>query len=455
MKKTTYPALVALLMLLQFVDTPSFAQPQKHSGTLVDGVAAVVGKNIVKYSDVERSFAQMRLRSGLDDAQNNRCAILENLILTQLLVHKGELDSVEVNEEEVKQYLESFLQSDLERYGSKEALREATGFAYDELKEQYDRMIRTNLLSRSVEYSITENVKVTPAEVTEFFNTLPADSLPMMPERYEISEIVIQPTIPETERDRVRAELAELRERVIKGESFSMLAALYSQDPGSARKGGELGFFPRGRMVAEFESAAFALKPGEVSPIIETQFGFHIIQLIERRGNTINARHILIIPKVSPEDLLRTRMQLDSIATEIRAGHISFEDAAKQYSTANSAKQGGTVTNASDGSNRFDAEALKQSYFAVGIPGMNVGDVSNATAFKTEDNQDAYRIVRLNHKYPSHKANLVDDYDNIYNAALANAKQKRMLDWARKQAKKTYIRLADEFKGCTFHNLGL
>lgn len=455
MKKTTYPALVALLILLQFVATPSFAQPQKHSGTLVDGVAAVVGKNIVKYSDVERSFAQMRLRSGLDDAQNNRCAILENLILTQLLVHKGELDSVEVNEEEVKQYLESFLQSDLERYGSKEALREATGFAYDELKEQYDRMIRTNLLSRSVEYSITENVKVTPAEVTEFFNTLPADSLPMMPERYEISEIVIQPTIPETERDRVRAELAELRERVIKGESFSMLAALYSQDPGSARKGGELGFFPRGRMVAEFESAAFALKPGEVSPIIETQFGFHIIQLIERRGNTINARHILIIPKVSPEDLLRTRMQLDSIATEIRAGHISFEDAAKQYSTANSAKQGGTVTNASDGSNRFDAEALKQSYFAVGIPGMDVGDVSNATAFKTEDNQDAYRIVRLNHKYPSHKANLVDDYDNIYNAALANAKQKRMLDWARKQAKKTYIRLADEFKGCTFHNLGL
>ena len=444
MKKTTYPALVALLILLQFVATPSFAQPQKHSGTLVDGVAAVVGKNIVKYSDVERSFAQMRLRSGLDDAQNNRCAILENLILTQLLVHKGELDSVEVNEEEVKQYLESFLQSDLERYGSKEALREATGFAYDELKEQYDRMIRTNLLSRSVEYSITENVKVTPAEVTEFFNTLPADSLPMMPERYEISEIVIQPTIPETERDRVRAELAELRERVIKGESFSMLAALYSQDPGSARKGGELGFFPRGRMVAEFESAAFALKPGEVSPIIETQFGFHIIQLIERRGNTINARHILIIPKVSPEDLLRTRMQLDSIAAEIRAGHISFEDAAKQYSTANSAKQGGTVTNASDGSNRFDAEALKQSYFAVGIPGMNVGDVSNATAFKTEDNQDAYRIVRLNHKYPSHKANLVDDYDNIYNAALANAKQKRMLDWARKQAKKTYI-----------HNLGL
>ena len=430
----------------------SHAQPK---GTLVDGVAAVVGKNIVKYSDIERSFAQMRLRSGMNDAEANRCAILENLILTQLLVHKGEVDSVEVREEEVAQYLERFLENDLMQYGSKEGIRQATGFTYDELKEQYDRMIRTNLLSRSVEYTITDGVKVTPAEVTEFFNSLPADSLPMMPERYEFSEIVIEPTIPEAERDRVRTELAELRERVIKGESFSMLAALYSQDPGSARKGGELGFFSRGKMVAEFESAAFSLKPGEVSPIIETQFGFHIIQLIERRGNTVNARHILIIPKVSSEDLLRTRMQLDSIASEIRAGHISFEDAAKQYSTAPNAKQGGTVSNPNDASNRFDAEALKESYFAVGIPGMDVGDISNATAFKTEDNRDAYRIVRLNRKYPAHKANLTDDYDNIYNAALAAAKQKRMLEWARKQVKSTYIRLADEFKGCTFKNLNL
>ena len=200
MKKTIFPALAALLLLLQLEATPVYAQPQKSAGTIVDGIAAVVGKNIVKYSDVERSFAQMRLRSGMTDAQNSRCAILENLILTQLLVHKGEVDSVEVSDEEVNQYLESFLQGDLERYGSKEAIREATGFAYDELKEQYDRMIRTNLLSRSVEYSITENVKVTPAEVTEFFNSLPADSLPMMPERYEIPLIMVGGAIAEPRR---------------------------------------------------------------------------------------------------------------------------------------------------------------------------------------------------------------------------------------------------------------
>lgn len=424
-----------------------------QNGTLVDGVAAVVGKNIVKYSDIERSYAQMRVRSGAGDAFKNRCAILENLILSQLLVHKGEVDSVEVSDDDVKQYLDYYLKADLRQYGSKEALREATGFTYDELKEQYERMIRNNLLSRRVEYQITENVKVTPAEVTTFFNSLPADSLPMMPERYELSEIVIEPAISEEERDRVRTELAGLRERVLKGEKFSMLATLYSQDPGSAKKGGELGFFSRGEMVGEFESAAFALKPGEVSPIIETQFGFHIIQLIERRGNTVNARHILIVPRVSSADLLKARMKLDSLATEIRGGHISFEDAARQYSTAKNAKQGGTVTNPNDGSGRFTADEVKERYFNVGLNGMDAGQISNAMSTKTEENRDAYRIVRLNKKHPAHKANLTDDYDNIYNAALVDAKQKYMREWARRQAKSTYIKLADEYCNCSFENL--
>ncbi len=426
-----------------------------QEGTLVDGVAAVVGKNIVKYSDIERSYAQMRIKSGAGDAQANRCAILENLILSQLLVHKGEVDSVEVTDDEIKQYLDYYLKNDLRQYGSKEALREATGFTYDELKEQYERMIRVSILSRRVEHQLTEGVKVTPAEVGEFYNNLPSDSLPLMPERYELSEIVIQPAVSEAERDRVRTELAALRERVLKGERFSMLATLYSQDPGSAKKGGELGFFSRGEMVGEFESAAFALKPGEVSPIIETQYGFHIIQLIERRGNTVNARHILIIPQVSHEDLLKARIRLDSLAVEIRAGRISFEDAARRYSTADNAKQGGSATNAADGSPRFDADAVKELYFGVGIEAMDEGQISNATAMKTSDNHDAYRIVRLNKKYPAHKANLTDDYDNIFNAALVTAKQRHMRNWARSQASKTFIKLAPEFQSCPFHNLGI
>ena len=442
-----------LLCLGILLASASFAPLRAQDGTLVDGVAAVVGRNIIKYSDIERSYAQMRMKVGVDNEFSNRCALLENLILAQLLVHKGEVDSVEVTDDEVDQYVQYYLKNDLRQYGSKEGLHDATGFTYDELKEQYDRMIRSNLLSRRVEYQLTESVRITPAEVADFFSTLPADSLPMMPERYEISEIAIQPAIAETERDRVRAELAALRERVLKGEKFSMLATLYSQDPGSAKKGGELGFFSRGDMVGEFESAAFALKPGEVSPIIETQFGFHIIQLIERRGNSLNARHILIVPQVSREDLLRARIKLDSLAAEINAGRITFEEAARQHSTASNAKQGGFVTNPADGSNRFDANALKELYPGAGIEALGEGQITSASPMKTEDNRDAYRIVRLNKKHPAHKANLTDDYDNIYNAALSAAKQKKLAEWARKQMQNTYIRLSDEYKDCVFENL--
>ena len=449
MKKNKLLLVVVPLMLcLQ----PNVAVAQGE--TLVDGVAAVVGKNIIKYSDIERPFAQMRMRGGMADAEKNRCAILENLILNQLLVHKAEVDSLDkdIQDEDIAQYVDYYLQNDMMQYGSREALREATGFSYDELKEQYDRMIRSMMKAQRAQYNLTEEVKVTPREVNEFFNTLPADSLPEIQERYEFSVIEMAPTISEAERDRVRTQLAELRERVIKGEKFSMLATLYSQDPGSAKKGGELGFFGRGRMVSEFESAAFALKPGEVSPIIETQFGFHIIQLIERRGNTVNARHILLIPQVSQEDLLRARMKLDSIAVEVREGRITFEDAARKYSTAANARQGGAVVSA-DGSIKVDRAVVDESYYTVGIPGMDEGQVSNATAFKDEDGHDAYRIVRLNKKHPAHRANLTDDYDAIQNAALADAKQKKLRQWAKRQMAITYVRLSDEYKNCVFENI--
>ena len=430
----------------------SFGTVAAQNETVVDGVAAVVGKNIIKHSDIERPFAQMRLRSGMADAEANRCAILENLVINQLLVHKGEVDSVEVTDDEVNTYVEYYLSNDIAQYGSREALREATGFTYDELKTQYERMLRSMIMAQRVQYDITGSVKVTPREVNEFFAAIPADSLPEIGERYEFSVVEMAPAVSEEERDRVRNQLAELRERVVKGEKFSMLATLYSQDPGSAKKGGEVGFFGRGKMVPEFEAAAFALKPGEVSPIIESQYGFHILQLVERRGNTVNCRHILLIPQVSTADMLAARMRLDSIAVEIRAGNITFEDAARQYSTAANARQGGAAV-APDGSLKFDRAAVDEAYYSVGIPGLDEGQVSNATAIKNADGKDAYCIVRLNHKYPAHRANLTDDYDAIYNAALADAKQNKLRQWARQQMAKTYVRLDDQYKDCVFQNL--
>lgn len=428
----------------------SFAMAQSGSEPVIDKVVAVVGKNIVKLSDVENGYLSIRIRQGYDNAFENRCNILEGTLINKLLIHKGELDSTEVSDEEVASNVQYYMQAYEAQYGTKEAIRQAMGYTYDELKDLLTKMLHDRMLAERVRMGLTNNVKITPYEVNEFFSKIPVDSLPTVEETYEVSEITRKPQISEEERERVRMELNKLRERILNGDRFSTLAALYSEDPGSSNKGGELGFFPRGRMVAEFETAAFSLKPGEVSPVIETKFGFHIIQMIERRGNTVNCRHILMIPKVSAEDLLRSRMLLDSVAQEVRLGHTTFAEAAAKFSDNANKIEGGRVTNPSTGGYQFTLDELKQLYSGISFSSMNAGEVSNATAMKTEENKDAYRLVTVTRRNPSHVANLSDDYDRIYNAALENAKQEKIFDWAQKTIRNTYIYIDDDFKDCNF-----
>lgn len=417
---------------------------------VVDQVVAVVGKNIIKLSDIENSYIQIRRQQGYANAKENRCQLLEGMLLSKLLVHKGEVDSVEVSDDEVEQQVQYYLKNYIRQYGSKEAMYQATGHTYDDLHDIYFDLLKDKLLSQRVEYNLTEHVKVTPGEVTAYYNQIPKDSLPEMSDEYEFSEIVLNPSITEAERERVRFELAQLRERILKGERFDMLATLYSEDPVSAKKGGELGFFTRGDMVGEFEAAAFALKPGEVSPIIETNYGFHIIQLIERRGNSINARHILLAPKVSSSDMLKARMLLDSIANQIRLGNITFEDAARQFSEGATKQQGGIVANPYTGNNRFSKEVAKELFPTIPLASMKVGDISNATAKKNEENKDVYYILKLTKKIDAHKANLTDDYDKLYNATLEKAKNEKVRAWAQKMIQNTYIRICDDYKDCEF-----
>lgn len=426
------------------------AQAQKPQ--VLDGIVAVVGKTIIRHSDIEQAYAQIRLHQGMQNAQTERCALLENMLVSKMLIHKGMVDSVEVSDDRVEEQVENYLKAAVLQAGGKDKLREVFNYSYDELHDQYFDIIRDHMLSQQVEYQLTENIKVTPAEVAEYYAAFDKDSLPEIPTQYEVSEIVVEPIITEAERDRVRYELSELRERIIKGEKFSMLAKLYSQDPGSASKGGELGFFGRGDMVTEFEAAAFALKPGEVSPIVETQYGFHILQLVERRGNTINVRHILMQPKTSSEDLLRARVTLDSLAQEIRQGHVTFADAAKRYSDGVSKNQGGSVSNPSDGGTRFDKESFNRLYPGIGIVAMDEGEVSNATAITTTEGKSAYCLIQLTKKIPAHTANLTDDYDRIYNAALQSAKARKVYDWCNRMVKTTYVRISDEYRDCpNFH----
>ena len=418
--------------------------------TVVDKVVAVVGKNIVKLSDVENGYLSVRVSKGYENAFENRCNILEGLLINKLLVHKGEVDSTEVTDQEIEANVQYYLKQYERQYGSHEAIRQATGYTYDEMKDLFTKMMRERMLAERVRHELTNNVKITPYEVQQFFNKIPADSVPEIPETIEVAEIVRKPQINDEERERVKLELNKLRERILNGDRFTTLATLYSEDPGSSSKGGELGFFTRGDMVGEFEAAAFALKPGEVSPVIETQFGFHIIQLIERRGNAINCRHILMMPKVSAEDLLKARMLLDSVAREIRLGHLTFAEAAKQYSDDGNRMEGGRVTHPQTGRYQFTLDDLKQLYPNISFASMNAGDISNATALKTDENKDAYRLMTVVKRNPSHKANLKDDYDRIFNAALENAKQEKIFEWAQKTIKNTYIKIDDEFKDCSF-----
>ncbi len=447
---------VVALFLFAAIATVAIAQNEQAKGDnepVIDKVVAIVGKNIVKLSDIENGYVSIRIRQGYENAFENRCNILEGLLISKLLVHKGEVDSTDadITDEDVESNVQRYIKAYERQYGSKEAMRQATGYTYDEMKELLSRMLKERMLTERVQYNLTNNVKITPYEVNQFYNNIPKDSLPTIEETYEIAEIVRKPEINDAERERVKLELNKMRERVLKGEvQFSTLAALYSEDPGTASKGGELGFYPRGELVGEVEAAAFALKPGEVSPVIESPFGFHILQFIERRGNTVNCRHILLTPKVSPEDLLRNRILLDSIAQEIRLGHITFAEAASRYSDNANKIEGGKVTHPVNGGYQFTLSELSKLYPGIGFSQMNEGQVSNATAMKTDENKDAYRLVTVVKRNPEHKANLTDDYDRIYNAALENAKQEKIFDWAQKTIKNTYIHIDNDYKDCNF-----
>jgi peptidyl-prolyl cis-trans isomerase SurA len=400
------------------------AKGQDNKGVMIDQVVAVVGKNIIKHSDIENNYAQMRVQMGYDNAFNNRCAILESLLMQKLLLHKGAIDSVEIPDQYVDAEVDRQLKMRLKYFGSKENMERESGQKYEDIVDSYKKVMSEYFMAQQVESGVVENVKITPREVTDFFNSIPVDSLPIIEAEYEVSEIVISPKVNEAERERVRLELNKLRERILKGDKFSTLATLYSEDPGTAKKGGELGFFTRGEMVGEFEAAAFALKPGEVSPVIETKYGFHIIQLIERRGNMLNARHILLSAKATPEDLVAAHKRLDSVVNEVRNGKLSFEEAARNFSDSQTKIEGGVVTNPQTGNNRFSADMLRQVFVGVNIERMTEGEISGIISSKNDMNQDVYKVVKLVRVIESHKANLVDDYDKIYTIALQNAKGK-------------------------------
>lgn len=425
----------------------------KAQDVIIDQVVAIVGGNIIKVSDIEQQYNQMQIQGNLKGGDNVKCSILENILVSKLMLNQAKVDSVVVGEEQVESELERRIRYYISQVGSKEKFEEYYKKSVNEFKDEFRDNIRNQMLVQMMEGNITESKKVTPSEVKKFYDEIPSDSIPLINAEYEIGQIIRQPVISKAEKEVVKQRLNELRERILKGEKFASLAALYSEDPGSAKKSGELGLFGRGEMFPEFEVAAFNLKtPDQVSNVIETKAGYHILQLIERRGDFVNVRHILLMPKVSPYELQKAKLYLDSVLVIIKDSSMNFEKAALKYSDDPSRNNGGIMVNPNGGNSKFGADDIDPSLFFI-IDKMKVGDISNPIVMNDNDGKQAFRIVYLKSRSSAHRANLKDDYDKIQNATLERIKGNAIKKWINDKIEKTYIKFYDNYKDCKFENV--
>ena len=425
---------------------PSKAQESQ----VIDRVVAVVGQNIILQSDIEAKYMQYRLQGGIKgSASSIRCEILEDLMFEKLMLNQAEMDSITVTDEQVEAEVEQLVRYFVSQLGSQENLEKYYKKTMPEIKDELRRMRRDQMLVEQVQQTILANVEVTPAEVKKCYYNIPKDSIPMVNSKYEIAHLVKKPPITLDEKLAVKDRLYKMRKRILDGERFSTLALLYSEDPGSAKKGGELGFHGRGEFAPEFEAAAFNLRDGEISEVVETEFGFHIIQMIERRGDFINVRHILLTVKVSLEALQVAYDQLDSIANLIHKDSLTFDEAVRKFSDEKDKMSGGILVNPNSGSTLFDAAELDQQV-SVTINKMKVGEISAPVPMKTADNKDAYRILYLKKKTAPHKANLKDDYTLICDWAMQKKREEIINKWIANNSQKAYIKVIDDFRDCDF-----
>jgi len=437
-----------LLLLLMVFTGAAGTQAQDTTGLVIDGVAAVVGGKIIMYSDIESQYMQYRLQSGVQGTGTEiRCRILENLILQKLLYNQAELDSLFVTPDEVSSELDRRFRYFINQFGSQEKLEKYYNKSVDQFKSELSEVIEEQMMVEKAQQKVIENVKVTPSEVKAFFREIPEDSIPLVPAQVELAHIVKNPPVSPTEKILVKERLRSMRDRILKGENFGALAALYSEDPGSAKNGGEIGLHGRGELYPQFEAVAFKLKPGEISDIVETEAGFHIIQLIERRGDFINVRHILLMPRVSDDDLNRSRVFLDSIAGLIRDKKMTFEEAAQKFSDDPTKINGGTMINPYTNNSKFQLDQMDPRLFSV-VNRLEPGSFSNPVLLEDEKGTRAYRLVLLKEKTTPHKANLNDDYDQIQQWALSDKNQRSLRKWMNNKVKNTYLKFDPEFEKC-------
>ena len=418
---------------------------------VVDEVIWVVGDEAILKSDVEsaRIDAQSQGQSFDGDPY---CVIPEQLAIQKLFLHQAAIDSVEVSDADVFRQVDQRINFYIQNIGSKEKMEEYFGKTTTQIREQLFEMVKNDQLVSDVRRSLVENIKVTPAHVRRYFKELPEDSLPFIPTKVECQIIVRQPKISQEEIDRIKNELRDYTERVNNGTAkFSTLALMYSEDPGSARQGGELGFMGRGSLVPEFANVAFNLTdPKAVSKIVESEFGFHIIQLIEKRGDQVNCRHILRKPRVSDEALESAINELDSLADVIRKGTFTFDECTQYVSDDKDTRNNyGIMVNSEDGTSKFELKNLPPEVAKV-VANMNIGEISKPFVMTNTKGKEVVAIVKLRTKVNGHRATMTDDYQALQDVVVNRLSEDKIEKWIREKQASTYIHINEGWTNCEF-----
>jgi peptidyl-prolyl cis-trans isomerase SurA len=415
---------------------------------VLDKIIAKIGSEVIFHSDVEEQMAMMRERSGKPGA-NDRCLILESLIAQAMLVHYAKIDSVIVTDEEVEAEIDQRMNQILSMMNNdRKMFQEVYGQTVSEMREQVKDDMQRKLLGDRMQDQIINNVEVTPSEVQEYFHSIPKDSLPYFNAEVEIAEIVIYPVVNQVERAKALQKITDIKKQLAEGVDFAQLAVKYSDD-GSGMNGGELGWTTRGSFVPEFEAAAFQLKNGETSDIVETEYGFHILQVIDRRGNQVKTRHILIRPRITDEDLAKTRSKLDSIKQLILIDSLTFAEAVHKFGDkrVQSFSNNGRMINSATSNTFFETGDLDSEIFFA-IDTLEVGEITPPIEYRTQLGDYLYKIVQLQGRSAPHQASLQKDYSRIQQAATESKRNTAFSKWINRRVDDTYIMIDQQYQGC-------
>jgi len=422
---------------------------------LIDDVVAIVGDEAILRSDIEAQY-QQALIDGVNYNGDIKSHILEQLLIQKLMLNQANIDSIIVKDSEIVSNVDARMNQFIQQLGGQDKLEEYANKPLSQFREEQMEYVRTQMITQRMQEEITKDIKITPSEIRNYFDKLPADSIPNIPAQYELQQIVVYPSVDQKEIDRVKNRLRDFQKQVSEGRDFATLAVLYSEDKGSATRGGDLGWYSKSGFVPEFSAVAFNLmEKGKVSKIVETEFGYHIIQLIDRRGDRINCRHILMKPKVSAENRKKAAEFLDTIAERITSDRLTFEEAAMRFSMdKDSRSTGGIMINPQDGSTKFQLSEIPAE-IAKAIQGLEIGKLSKP--FQMVDDRrgkETYRIVMVKKRHEPHKANMRDDYSLLQNM-MEDRKRKDVIDrWIRKRQSEIYVNISPEWRNSEFEYKG-